>query len=150
MSMTPKKSSLPVPSTVMVWQEFIEATGIAPERLQELLGLGWIEVRTSAAHISSGRRSARGLRPIRSSSPDVGRASMGAIVGASLSGMKSFTATSGPGFSLMQENLGMATMGEVPVVVVNVQRSGPSTGLATKPAQSDIMQLRWGRHGTQS
>ena len=49
MSMTPKKSSLPVPSTVMVWQEFIEATGIAPERLQELLGLGWIEVRTSAA-----------------------------------------------------------------------------------------------------
>lgn len=51
-------------------------------------------------------------------------ASMGAIVGASLSGMKSFTATSGPGFSLMQENLGMATMGEVPVVVVNVQRSG--------------------------
>lgn len=76
-------------------------------------------------------------------------ASMGAIVGASLSGMKSFTATSGPGFSLMQENLGMATMGEVPVVVVNVQRSGPSTGLATKPAQSDIMQLRWGRHGDQ-
>ena len=49
MSMTPKKSSLPVPSTVMVWQEFIEATGIAPERLQELLGLGWIEARTSAA-----------------------------------------------------------------------------------------------------
>ena len=76
-------------------------------------------------------------------------ASMGAIVGASLAGVKSFTATSGPGFSLMQENLGMATMGEVPVVVVNVQRSGPSTGLATKPAQSDIMQLRWGRHGDQ-
>ena len=49
MSMTPKKSSLPVPSTVMVWQEFIEATGIAPERLQELLGLGWIDARTSAA-----------------------------------------------------------------------------------------------------
>jgi len=76
-------------------------------------------------------------------------ASMGAIVGASLAGVKSFTATSGPGFSLMQENLGMGTMGEVPVVVVNVQRSGPSTGLATKPAQSDIMQLRWGRHGDQ-
>lgn len=76
-------------------------------------------------------------------------ASMGAIVGSSLAGVKSFTATSGPGFSLMQENLGMATMGEVPVVVVNVQRSGPSTGLATKPAQSDIMQLRWGRHGDQ-
>lgn len=77
-------------------------------------------------------------------------ASMGAIVGASLAGKKSFTATSGPGFSLMQENLGMAIMGEVPLVVVNVQRSGPSTGLATKPAQSDIMQLRWGRHGDQS
>ena len=76
-------------------------------------------------------------------------ASMGAIVGSSLAGVKSFTATSGPGFSLMQENLGMATMGEVPVVVVNVQRSGPSTGLATKPAQSDIMQLRWGRPGAQ-
>jgi len=76
-------------------------------------------------------------------------ASMGAIVGASLAGKKSFTATSGPGFSLMQENLGMASMGEVPLVVVNVQRSGPSTGLATKPAQSDIMQLRWGRHGDQ-
>lgn len=77
-------------------------------------------------------------------------ASMGAIVGASLAGKKSFTATSGPGFSLMQENLGMAIMGEVPLVVVNVQRSGPSTGLATKPAQSDIMQLRWGRHGDQA
>jgi len=76
-------------------------------------------------------------------------ASMAAIVGASLSGAKSFTATSGPGFSLMQENLGMAIMGEVPCVVINVQRSGPSTGLATKPAQSDIMQLRWGRHGDQ-
>ena len=49
MSMTPKKPSLPVPSTVMVWQEFLEATGIAPERLQELVGLGWIEARTSAA-----------------------------------------------------------------------------------------------------
>jgi 2-oxoglutarate ferredoxin oxidoreductase subunit alpha len=77
-------------------------------------------------------------------------ASMGAIVGASLAGVKSFTATSGPGFSLMQENLGMATMGEVPLVVVDVQRSGPSTGLATKPAQSDFMQLRWGRHGDQT
>lgn len=76
-------------------------------------------------------------------------ASMAAIIGASLSGAKSFTATSGPGFSLMQENLGMAVMGEVPCVIVNVQRSGPSTGLATKPAQSDIMQVRWGRHGDQ-
>lgn len=76
-------------------------------------------------------------------------ASIGAIVGASLAGAKSFTATSGPGFSLMQENLGMAVMGEVPCVVINVQRSGPSTGLATKPSQSDIMQVRWGRHGDQ-
>ncbi|MDZ4163573.1 MAG: 2-oxoacid:acceptor oxidoreductase subunit alpha [Smithellaceae bacterium] len=77
-------------------------------------------------------------------------ASMGAIVGASLAGAKAFTATSGPGFSLMQENLGMAIMGEVPCVIINVQRAGPSTGLATKPAQSDIMQIRWGRHGDQS
>jgi len=77
-------------------------------------------------------------------------ASIAAVIGASLSGKKSFTATSGPGFSLMQENLGVAIMGEVPCVVVDVQRSGPSTGLATKPAQSDIMQARWGRHGDQS
>ena len=76
-------------------------------------------------------------------------ASMGAIIGASLAGAKAFTATSGPGFSLMQENLGLAVMGEVPCVVIDVQRSGPSTGLATKPAQSDLMQLRWGRHGDQ-
>lgn len=76
-------------------------------------------------------------------------ASMGAIIGASLVGAKAFTATSGPGFSLMQENLGLAIMGEVPLVVVNVQRVGPSTGLATKPAQSDFMQMRWGRHGDQ-
>lgn len=74
-------------------------------------------------------------------------ASMAAIIGASLSGLRSFTATSGPGFSLMQENLGMAVMAEVPCVVVNVQRSGPSTGLATKPAQADVMQSRWGTHG---
>lgn len=77
-------------------------------------------------------------------------ASMAAITGASLAGKKSLTATSGPGFSLMQENLGMAQMAEVPCVVVNVQRSGPSTGLATKPAQADIMQVRWGRHGDQA
>ena len=76
-------------------------------------------------------------------------ASMAAIIGASLAGAKAFTATSGPGFSLMQENLGVAVMGEVPCVVIDVQRAGPSTGLATKPAQSDIMQLRWGRHGDQ-
>lgn len=76
-------------------------------------------------------------------------ASMGAIIGASLAGVKSFTATSGPGFSLMQENLGVAMVGEVPLVVVDVQRVGPSTGLATKPAQADFMQIRWGRHGDQ-
>ena len=76
-------------------------------------------------------------------------ASMGAIIGASLAGAKAFTATSGPGFSLMQENLGVAIIGEVPVVVVNVQRVGPSTGLATKPAQAALMQMRWGRHGDQ-
>lgn len=73
--------------------------------------------------------------------------SMAAIVGASLSGMKSFTATSGPGFSLMQENLGVAIMAEVPCVIINIQRSGPSTGMATKPAQGDVMQARWGTHG---
>ncbi len=77
-------------------------------------------------------------------------ASIAAVIGASLAGAKALTATSGPGFSLMQENLGLAVMGEVPCVVVDVQRSGPSTGLATKPAQSDIMQVRWGRHGDQS
>jgi len=77
-------------------------------------------------------------------------ASMAAIIGASLAGVKSFTATSGPGFSLMQENLGVATIGEVPCVIIDVQRSGPSTGLATKPAQSDFMQIRWGRHGDQT
>lgn len=73
--------------------------------------------------------------------------SMAALIGASCSGKKSYTATSGPGFSLMQENLGVAVMGEIPCVIVNVQRSGPSTGLATKPAQGDVMQARWGTHG---
>jgi 2-oxoglutarate ferredoxin oxidoreductase subunit alpha len=74
-------------------------------------------------------------------------ASMGAIVGASWTGARTMTATSGPGFSLMQENLGYAVMTETPCVIVNVQRSGPSTGQATKPAQGDIMQARWGTHG---
>jgi len=74
-------------------------------------------------------------------------ASMGAIVGASLAGLNSMTATSGPGFSLMQENIGFAFMAEVPCVVVNVQRGGPSTGLPTKPSQGDVMQTRWGTHG---
>jgi 2-oxoglutarate/2-oxoacid ferredoxin oxidoreductase subunit alpha len=76
-------------------------------------------------------------------------ASIAAVIGASLAGAKAFTATSGPGFSLMQENLGLAVMGEVPCVVIDVQRCGPSTGLSTKPAQGDVMQLRWGRHGDQ-
>lgn len=74
-------------------------------------------------------------------------ASMAAIIGASLAGLKSMTATSGPGFSLKQENLGYAAISEVPCVVVNVQRGGPSTGLPTSPAQGEIMQSRWGTHG---
>ncbi len=74
-------------------------------------------------------------------------ASLGACIGASLAGRKAMTATSGPGFSLMQEHIGMAVMAEVPVVIVNVQRGGPSTGMPTKPAQADMMQTRWGTHG---
>jgi 2-oxoglutarate ferredoxin oxidoreductase subunit alpha len=74
-------------------------------------------------------------------------AAMGAIIGASLTGAKSMTATSGPGFSLKQENIGYACMAEVPCVIVNVQRGGPSTGLPTLPQQSDVMQARWGTHG---
>jgi 2-oxoglutarate ferredoxin oxidoreductase subunit alpha len=72
---------------------------------------------------------------------------MGAVVGASLAGAKSLTATSGPGFSLKQENIGYAAMAEVPCVIVNVMRGGPSTGLPTLPAQGDVMQARWGTHG---
>jgi 2-oxoglutarate ferredoxin oxidoreductase subunit alpha len=74
-------------------------------------------------------------------------ASLGAVIGASLAGVKSMTATSGPGFSLMQENLGFALIAEVPCVIVNVMRGGPSTGLPTQPSQSDVMQARWGTHG---
>jgi 2-oxoglutarate ferredoxin oxidoreductase subunit alpha len=74
-------------------------------------------------------------------------ASIAAIVGASLGGAKTMTATSGPGFSLMQENLGYAAMTETPCVIVNVMRGGPSTGMPTRPAQGDIMQARWGSHG---
>ncbi len=74
-------------------------------------------------------------------------ASLGAVIGASLAGVKSMTATSGPGFSLMQENLGFAIIAEVPCVIVNVMRGGPSTGLPTSPSQSDVMQARWGTHG---
>lgn len=73
--------------------------------------------------------------------------SMAAVIGASLAGLKSLTATSGPGFSLKQENLGFAIMTEVPCVVVNVQRCGPSTGIPTATAQGDVMQARWGTHG---
>ncbi|MDW7680845.1 MAG: 2-oxoacid:acceptor oxidoreductase subunit alpha [bacterium] len=73
--------------------------------------------------------------------------SMGAVIGASLAGAKAMTATSGPGFSLKQENLGYASMAEIPCVVVNVMRGGPSTGLPTLPSQGDMMQARWGTHG---
>ena len=72
---------------------------------------------------------------------------MASIIGASIGGLKSMTATSGPGFSLMQENLGFASMAEIPCVIVNVMRGGPSTGLPTQPSQGDIMQARWGTHG---
>ncbi len=74
-------------------------------------------------------------------------ASIGAAIGASIAGKKSMTATSGPGFSLKQENLGFACMAEIPLVVVNVMRGGPSTGAPTSPAQADILQSRWGTHG---
>ncbi|MCD6491636.1 MAG: 2-oxoacid:acceptor oxidoreductase subunit alpha, partial [Candidatus Korarchaeota archaeon] len=74
-------------------------------------------------------------------------ASMIAIIGASWGGLKAMTATSGPGFSLMQENLGFAVMTETPVVVVDVQRGSPSTGLPTLIGQGDIMQAKWGSHG---
>jgi 2-oxoglutarate ferredoxin oxidoreductase subunit alpha len=74
-------------------------------------------------------------------------ASIGSIIGASLTGSKAMTATSGPGFSLMQELLGYACIAEVPIVVVDVMRGGPSTGLPTSPAQSDLLQAKWGTHG---
>jgi 2-oxoglutarate ferredoxin oxidoreductase subunit alpha len=73
--------------------------------------------------------------------------SMAAIIGASAAGTRSMTATSGPGFSLMMENLGLAIMLEIPCVLVNIQRGSPSTGLPTLPGQSDIMQAKWGSHG---
>ncbi|HHT9119173.1 MAG TPA: 2-oxoacid:acceptor oxidoreductase subunit alpha [Candidatus Hypogeohydataceae bacterium YC41] len=74
-------------------------------------------------------------------------ASINACIGASLAGLKVMTATSGPGFSLMQESIGLAHMMEVPMVIVNVQRVGPSTGMPTFPAQGDIIQARHGSHG---
>ncbi|WP_010477758.1 2-oxoacid:acceptor oxidoreductase subunit alpha [Thermococcus zilligii] len=77
-------------------------------------------------------------------------ASVAAIIGASWAGAKAMTATSGPGFSLMQENIGYAIMTETPIVIVNVQRGGPSTGQPTLAAQGDIMQAIWGTHGDHS
>ncbi len=74
-------------------------------------------------------------------------ASISAVVGAAWAGARAMTATSGPGFSLMQETIGYACMTETPCVIVDVQRSGPSTGQATLPAQGDVMQARWGTHG---
>lgn len=74
-------------------------------------------------------------------------ASIAAIIGGSMAGAKVLTATSGPGFSLMQENIGYAALAEIPLVIVNVQRVGPSTGMPTLPAQGDVMQARWGTHG---
>jgi len=74
-------------------------------------------------------------------------AAISAVIGGAWGGSLSMTATSGPGFSLMQENIGYAIMTETPCVIVNVQRAGPSTGQATKAAQGDIMQARWGTHG---
>jgi len=73
--------------------------------------------------------------------------SIAAVIGASVSGLKAMTATSGPGYSLMVENIGYAYMTETPLVVINVQRGGPSTGLPTKVSQSDTMQAQWGTHG---
>ena len=73
--------------------------------------------------------------------------SMAATIGASAAGVKAMTASSGPGFSLKQENLGYACITEIPCVVVDVQRSGPSTGLPTSPSQADVMQAKWGTHG---
>jgi len=73
--------------------------------------------------------------------------SIAACIGASLAGKKAMTATSGPGFSLMQECLGYASLTEVPIVIIDVQRMGPSTGMPTSPAQGDLMQARWGTHG---
>ena len=74
-------------------------------------------------------------------------ASIAAVIGASMGGVKALTATSGPGFSLKQENIGYAAGAEIPCVIVNVMRGGPSTGMPTRPAQGDIMQARWGSHG---
>ncbi len=74
-------------------------------------------------------------------------ASIAAVIGASYAGAKAMTATSGPGFSLMQENIGLAVMTEAPLVIVDIMRGGPSTGQPTMPGQQDVMQAKWGSHG---
>jgi len=74
-------------------------------------------------------------------------AAMTSILGAAWTGIKTMTATSGPGFSLMMETVGLSVVTETPCVVVNVQRGGPSTGLPTMGAQADMMQAKWGSHG---
>ena len=74
-------------------------------------------------------------------------ASMAAVIGASMGGVKAMTATSGPGFSLKLENIGYAAAAEIPCVIIDVMRGGPSTGMPTRPAQADLMQTRWGSHG---
>ncbi|GAG97773.1 unnamed protein product, partial [marine sediment metagenome] len=73
--------------------------------------------------------------------------SIATVMGASLSGQKAMTITSGPGFSLMMETIGFGAMLEIPFVIINIQRSGPSTGLPTRTGQADMMQARWGSHG---
>jgi 2-oxoglutarate ferredoxin oxidoreductase subunit alpha len=74
-------------------------------------------------------------------------AAMAAVIGASAAGAKALTATSGPGYSLKQEHIGYAAFAEIPCVIIDVQRGGPSTGLPTFPSQADVMQARWGTHG---
>jgi 2-oxoglutarate ferredoxin oxidoreductase subunit alpha len=99
---------------------------------------------TEVAELLSYRLPARGRKFIQMEDEI---SSMCAIIGASLTGKKSMTATSGPGFSLKQEAIGFAVMTETPCVVLNVQRGGPSTGLPTSGSQGDVMQTRWGTHG---
>ncbi len=99
---------------------------------------------TEIAEVLSGRLPAAGGKFIQMEDEI---SSICAIVGASLTGKKAMTATSGPGFSLMQEGLGYAIMAEIPCVIVNVMRGGPSTGIPTHGSQGDVMQARWGTHG---
>jgi 2-oxoglutarate ferredoxin oxidoreductase subunit alpha len=99
---------------------------------------------TEIAELLSYRLPARGGRFIQMEDE---LSSMCAIIGASLTGQKVMTATSGPGFSLKQEAIGFAVMTETPCVVVDIQRGGPSTGLPTSGSQGDVMQARWGTHG---